>query len=112
MIRTLIGGYRSTGRRLSENQDGRGKPVICQINGAWDEQRSTKLPAQCCGKKADQIWKCEVIGPHERCEVGEHTIIHERLGNGHHCESIEWWVRNGGLSALIKAQHEEWKGRR
>ncbi len=111
MIRTLIGGPRMV-PPLSQRQDGRGKPVICQINGRWDEQRGTKLPAQCCGKKADQIYKCEVIGPHEHCQVGEHTIIHERLGNGHPCSAIEFWVDNGGLNALIREQARAMRGER
>lgn len=102
MIRTLVGGP----RMVPPDGTGLGKPVICQIEGTWDEVRKTKLPAQCCGKPADQIWKCEVIGEHERCQVGEHTIIHERLGNGHSCEAIEYWVDNGGLGALIRAQHD------
>lgn len=99
-IKTLVGGPRMA---PPAGGTGLGKPVICQINA--------RLPAQCCGKKADQIYKCEVIGPHERCQVGEHTIIHERLGNGHSCSAIEHWVDNGGLGALIKAQREAWQER-
>jgi hypothetical protein len=57
------------------------RPIICQIVRG--------LPLQCCGKPADQIYKCEEIGPHERCKVGEHTIVHERRGNGYSCESVQ-----------------------
>lgn len=100
MIKTLIGGPRVL---PPEGGTGRGKLVICQI--------MARLPKQCCGEKADQIWLCEVIGPHPRseCRVGEHTMIHERLGNGHACSGIEYWVDNGGLAGLMEAQYEAWR---
>lgn len=54
----------------------------CQVNGS--------LSAQACGsRKADSIFCCEIIGPHDRCRVGEHTIAHERAGNGYSCTSIQ-----------------------
>lgn len=83
-----------------------GQPVICQINGPFDEVRKTRLPAQCCGLPADQIYKCEQIaGPGHRCQVDDHTILHERMGNGHSCSTVEDWLENeGGLGGWIQAQ--------
>lgn len=64
--------------------------VICQINGAFDEKRKTRLPAQCCGEPADQIYKCEQIAPPgHRHQVGDHTILHERMGNGYSCSAVD-----------------------
>lgn len=63
----------------------RPKPIICQVN--------QMLPAQSCGsREADSIYLCEVIGPHDRCRVGRHTIEHSRLGNGHSCESVDRYI--------------------
>lgn len=78
---------------------GRTGPVICQISGPFDEVRKTRLPAQCCGLAADQIYKCEQIaGPGHRCQVNDHTILHERMGNGYACSAVEDWIDNhGGL---------------
>lgn len=71
--------------------------VICQINGTFDEIRHTRLPAQCCGLPADQIYKCEQIAPPgHRCQVGDHTILHERMGNGYSCAAVEQQLRAGG----------------
>ena len=74
-------------------------PIICQINGAFDEVRHTRLPAQCCGEPADQIYKCEQIAPPgHRHQVGDHTILHERMGNGYACSAVEDQLHNrGGL---------------
>ena len=82
-----------------------GPPYICQISGPWDEVRETRLPAQCCGEKADQIYKCEQIAaPGHRCQVGDHTILHERMGNGYACSAVEVWLRErGGLGGWIGA---------
>lgn len=79
--------------------------VVCQINGPFDEKRGTRLPAQCCGLPADQIYKCEQIAPPgHRCKVNEHTILHERMGNGYSCGVVEVWLRErGGLSGWITA---------
>lgn len=65
--------------------------LICQI--------TSPLPAQCCGKSADQIWLCEEIAPPgHRCRVGDHTVLHERMGNGRSCAAVEDQLRNrGGL---------------
>jgi hypothetical protein len=81
-------------------------PIICQISGPFDEQRRTRLPAQCCGQPADQIYKCEQVAPPgHRCRVGEHTILHERMGNGWPCSAVEdQLVNRGGLSGWISAQ--------
>lgn len=68
--------------------------IICQIAGPFDEQRKTQLPAQCCGLPADQIYKCEQIAPPgHQCHVGEHTILHERMGNGYSCFAVEVQIR-------------------
>jgi hypothetical protein len=77
--------------------------IICQINGPFDEERKTKLPAQCCGLPADQIWKCEQIAaPGHRCRVNDHTILHERMGNGYSCSYVERWIRErGGLHGWV-----------
>lgn len=75
-----------------------GRQYVCQINGPFDEERGTRLPAQCCGLPADQIYKCEQIAaPGHRCQVGDHTILHERMGNGYSCSAVEHWLaeRNG-----------------
>ncbi len=81
-------------------------PIICQINGPFDEVRGSFLPAQCCGEKADQIYLCEEIAPPgHRHRVGNHTILHERMGNGRPCADVEDWLRNwGGLAGWSKAQ--------
>ncbi len=81
-------------------------PVICQISGPFDEERGTRLPAQCCGLPADQIYKCEQIAPPgHRHQVGEHTILHERMGNGWPCRVVEDWLTNrGGLRGWTEAQ--------
>ena len=58
------------------------KTFQCQVNG--------KLSAQACGsREADSIYRCEVIGPHERHLVGRHTIEHSLAGNGFLCEFVE-----------------------
>jgi hypothetical protein len=77
--------------------------VICQIDGPWDGQRRTRLPAQCCGLPADQIYKCEqVAAPGHRCQVDDHTILHERMGNGRSCADVEYWLRErGGLYGWV-----------
>lgn len=84
---------------------GRTGPIICQISGPFDEQRKTRLPAQCCGLPADQIYKCEQIAsPGHRCQVNEHTILHERMGNGYGCSVVEMWrIERGGLSGWVQA---------
>lgn len=76
-----------------------GSPYVCQIRGPFDEVRKTRLPAQCCGLPADQIYKCEQIAPPgHRCQVDDHTILHERMGNGYSCSAVERWIRErGGL---------------
>jgi hypothetical protein len=67
-----------------------GSPYVCQISGPFDEVRKTRLPAQCCGLPADQIYKCEQIAPPgHRCQVDDHTILHERMGNGYSCAAVE-----------------------
>lgn len=83
-----------------------GPPVICQIEGPWDETRKTKLPAQCCGAPADQIWRCEQVAPPgHRHQVGDHTILHERMGNGYSCSAVERWRKErGGLGGWCKAE--------
>jgi hypothetical protein len=80
-----------------------GKPIICQINGPFDEMRKTWLPAQCCGLPADQIFKCEQIAPPgHRCQVNDHTILHERMGNGYGCWSVEDRLEHfGSLMAAL-----------
>lgn len=80
--------------------------VICQISGRWDERRRTRLPAQCCGLPADQIYKCEQISaPGHRCRVGDHTILHERMGNGYTCSAVEQWMaERGGLTGWISGR--------
>jgi hypothetical protein len=56
--------------------------LICQINGT--------LPSQCCGLPADQIYRCEQVAPPgHQCQVGDHTILHERMGNGYACSAVE-----------------------
>jgi hypothetical protein len=80
--------------------------IICQVRGAFDEVRETRLPAQCCGEPADQIYRCEQIAPPgHRHQVGDHTILHERMGNGHSCAIVEHWLRErGGLRGWIEQQ--------
>lgn len=73
--------------------------IICQISGRYDDRRTTRLPAQCCGLPADQIYKCEVIAPPgHRCQVGQHTIEHERWGNGYSCAAIEHNITKEGAA--------------
>lgn len=36
----------------------------------------------------EQIWQCEVVGPHTKHEWSDHLMVHERLGNGYSCSSI------------------------
>ncbi len=83
-----------------------GLQFVCQISGPWDEERKTRLPAQCCGLPADQIYKCEQIDPPgHRCQVNDHTILHERMGNGYTCSAVEHQLRErGGLGGWIKGQ--------
>lgn len=50
-----------------------------------------RSPQAACNGHADSVFKCEVIGPHERHRVGEHTIWHERYGNGYSCDLVEVW---------------------
>jgi hypothetical protein len=71
---------------------------ICQIND--------KLPAQCCGLPADQIYRCEEIAPQgHRCRVGDHTILHERMGNGYTCSAVEQQLTQfGGLRGWTSGQ--------
>jgi hypothetical protein len=99
MITTLIGGTRIG----PPEQTGRGKPVICQIAGTFDKVRETRLPAQCCGLKAGQIYRCErIAAPGHRCRVGDHTILHERMGNGYSCRYVERWSEKyGGLRGWV-----------
>lgn len=82
-----------------------GRLWVCQINGPFDEVRKTRLPAQCCGLPADQIYKCEQVAPPgHRCQVDDHTILHERMGNGYACSAVEIWLaERGGLGGWIKA---------
>lgn len=79
---------------------------VCQISGPFDEVRETRLPAQCCGLPADQIYKCEQIAPPgHRCQVNDHTILHERMGNGYACSAVEWQIRErGGLHGWCTGQ--------
>lgn len=51
--------------------------------------RDHRPSLQACGAKADEIYVCEQIGPHDRHKVGEHTILHALNGNGYSCEAIE-----------------------
>jgi hypothetical protein len=83
-----------------------GRLWVCQISGPWDGERGTRLPAQCCGLPADQIWKCEQIAaPGHRCQVNDHTILHERMGNGYGCSAVEQWLaERDGLSGWIRGQ--------
>jgi len=59
------------------------KVYQCQVNG--------RLSLQACGEKAGDggYSRCEIIGPHERHQVGRHTIEHALAGNGYACEAIE-----------------------
>jgi hypothetical protein len=52
-------------------------------------QVAHKLSAQACGAPADQIYVCEVIGPHDRHRIGEHTIAHALAGSGYACSSFD-----------------------
>lgn len=36
----------------------------------------------------EAIYQCEVIGPHTRHRWSDHTISHERFGNGYSCRAI------------------------
>jgi hypothetical protein len=36
----------------------------------------------------ESLWRCEVIGPHERHRWSDHLIVHERIGNGYACEAV------------------------
>lgn len=61
------------------------KAIQCQVVDS--------LSVQACGGKADQIYRCEIIGPEgHRHRVGPHTILHDRAGNGYSCESIEAYL--------------------
>lgn len=78
------------------------EPIICQINGPWYPS-SGRLPAQCCGLPGDQIYRCEQLAPSgHRCRVGDHTILHERMGNGYTCDAVQQrLIHGGGLSGWI-----------
>lgn len=80
--------------------------IVCQVAGPFDENRRTRLPAQCCGEPADQIYRCEQIAPPgHRHQVGDHTILHERMGNGYTCTTVEQQLReNGGLRGWISGR--------
>lgn len=69
--------------------------IICQVR--------KNLPAQACGEPADQIYKCEQIAPPGHiCAVGEHTILHERMGNGYSCTAVEEQItKRDGLIGWI-----------
>jgi len=70
---------------------------VCQVKA--------KLPAQCCGGHADQIFRCEAVAPPgHRHFVGEHTMLHERMGNGYTCAQVENWIEHrGGLAGWCKS---------
>lgn len=80
---------------------GRRKAIICQIRG--------DLPLQACGAPADQIYKCEQIGPHDKHQVDDHTILHERVGNGYSCRGVQDLIdEHGGFLQVMQV----WNGAR
>lgn len=78
--------------RRGDNHGGLRLVFQCQVNG-WPRR---SLQAACDGQ-ADSIFKCEVIGPHERHVVGEHTQLHERMGNGNSCLTVEAILQQPGV---------------
>jgi hypothetical protein len=73
------------------------RAIQCQVNG--------RLSLQACGQPADQVYVCEVIGPHDRHKVGEHTILHVLGGNGYACSAFEG--NGGAMVELVKMLDEE-----
>lgn len=61
---------------------------VCQVRH--------QLPDACCGYRSEDpgsVYQCEVIGPHEKHRIGDHTITHSLQGNGHSCEQIDLWIK-------------------
>lgn len=58
------------------------RPRECQVGGGdhWLECPNYD--------DAGRGYQCEVLGPHVRHRVSDHTIAHNRRGNGFHCSEI------------------------
>lgn len=48
-----------------------------------------------CPHKEGGGRQCEAIGPHEQHYFSQHTIVHDRLGNGRGCAGIDLLIKNG-----------------
>lgn len=55
--------------------------MICQEAHVGTDQLT-------CPARESGGYQCEVIGPHERHAIGDHTIRHALMGNGYTCRSI------------------------
>lgn len=60
---------------------------LCQV--------AHQLPEACCGYRSEDpgsVYQCEVIGPHEKHRIGDHTITHSLQGNGYTCVAIDRYI--------------------
>lgn len=57
--------------------------VGCQYAHPYDAHKLLSCPVW------ESIHQCEVIGPHTNHRWSDHTISHERFGNGYGCWQID-----------------------
>lgn len=55
--------------------------IVCQVVGPEY--------AEWCDYRESGGMRCEVVGPHRKHYWSEHTIAHERMGNGYSCAAVE-----------------------
>lgn len=56
--------------------------VVCQV-------RHRGLAQLTCVHLESGGYRCEAVGDHAQHVVGQHTIDHDLVGNGHTCRSVE-----------------------
>lgn len=56
--------------------------VGCQVVNPYEAHQLLSCPVW------ESIHQCEVIGPHKVHRWSDHTISHERFGNGYACWSV------------------------
>ena len=56
--------------------------VGCQVVNPHEAHQLLTCPVR------ESVHQCEVIGPHEVHQWSDHTISHERFGNGYSCRAI------------------------